>query len=173
MALQLYKIATVEIGSAGASTISFSSIPQGYTDLSLVISARSTGVTTDSQNAAILMSINGVDTNRTYRRLEGYSTNIVSTNSSTSATIGLTTGGASTTSTFNTMNTYIPSYSRTDIYKSMSCDWATENNIASNYDLGFIAGLWSSTSAITSLGLTIGDGANFAQYSTATLYGIL
>lgn len=173
MALQLYKISTVEVGSAGASSISFSNIPQGYADLSVVLSVRSTGASTDSQNAAVLMSINGVDTNRVYKRMEAYSTNLTSTNQSTSATIGLITGALSTASTFNTMNTYIPSYSRTDVYKTMNCDWATENNVASNYDLGFIAGFWASTSAITSLGFTIGDGANFAQYSTATLYGIL
>jgi hypothetical protein len=172
MALQIYKIATTEVPSSGSSTISFNSIPQGYTDLHVVLSVRSTGASTDSQNAAVLMAINGVDTNRVYKRIEGYSTNLVSTNQSTSATIGLITGALSTASTFSTMEVYVPNYSGSG-YKTLSCNWSAENNNANNYDLGMIAGFWASTAAITSLSFTIGDGANFAQYSTATLYGIL
>ena len=52
----------------------------------------------------------------------------------------------------------------------MGNDAVTENNgtaaIAS-----FFATQWADTSAITSLSLVFGTG-NFAQYSTATLYGI-
>ena len=40
MALQLFKIETVEVSSP-VTSVTFSSIPQGYTDLKLVASVRS------------------------------------------------------------------------------------------------------------------------------------
>ena len=39
MALQLFKIATTSLSTA-ASSITFSNIPQGYTDLKVVLSVR-------------------------------------------------------------------------------------------------------------------------------------
>ena len=40
-------------------------------------------------------------------------------------------------------------------------------------NISILAGLQTSTSAITSLTLSPYSGGNFVQYSTATLYGIL
>ena len=48
----------------------------------------------------------------------------------------------------------------------------SENNATTAYAT-LNAGLWSNTAAINAIGLTITSGQNFAQYSTATLYGIL
>jgi hypothetical protein len=60
-----------------------------------------------------------------------------------------------------------PNYTSSN-FKSFSADGANEDNTTSIY-MGLTAGLWSQTAAITSLTLS---GANFAQYSTFTLYGI-
>jgi hypothetical protein len=46
-----------------------------------------------------------------------------------------------------------------------------ENNSTTAWALGLMAGLWSSTSAITSIEL-YAPSQTFLQYSTAYLYGI-
>ena len=52
----------------------------------------------------------------------------------------------------------------------MSADGVMENNATEAYQ-NLVAGLWSNTSAITSLTLAKSTG-NFVQYSSASLYGI-
>jgi hypothetical protein len=48
---------------------------------------------------------------------------------------------------------------------------STENNAAAAIN-AIVAGLWNSTDAMTSLSL-VAEVGNFAQYSSATLFGIL
>jgi hypothetical protein len=65
---------------------------------------------------------------------------------------------------------YIPNYASSN-YKSLSVDAVPEENGTQTYMI-LSAGLWSSSSAITSLKLVPNIGPNFVQYSTAYLYGI-
>jgi len=74
-----------------------------------------------------------------------------------------------TANTFASAEIYIPNYTSSN-YKSLSVDFVGENNATTSYQY-FTAGLFSNTSAITSLVIDGTD--NFVQYSTATLYGIL
>ena len=55
--------------------------------------------------------------------------------------------------------------------KSVSIDSVTESNDTSYGYQALVAGLWSNSAAITNITLTPETG-NYAQYSTATLYGI-
>ena len=73
-----------------------------------------------------------------------------------------------TASTFGNAEIYIPNYASSN-NKSVSADFVSETN-AADAIFGLTAGLWANTSAITSIKLT--PAAAFAQYSTATLYGI-
>jgi hypothetical protein len=66
---------------------------------------------------------------------------------------------------------YIPNYAGTSYQKSISADSVTENNGTTAYN-AFHSGLWLSTAAITSIKLDP-YGTDFAQYSSASLYGIL
>jgi hypothetical protein len=173
MALQLFKIASTTVGSAGAANIEFTSIPQGYTDLMLVYSLRiSRSGTTFTQ---LGIRLNSASTNYSTRTLQGSG----SAASSTSNTLGYfayesssVNSVNSTSNTFSSGNLYIPNYTSSN-YKSASVDFVTENNAtASNAVLS--AALWSSTSAITSITLNEpNNNSNFVEYSTATLYGIL
>jgi hypothetical protein len=81
---------------------------------------------------------------------------------------------SATASTFSNTELYIPNYTSTN-NKSISVDGVAESNSSSsnNRAVALSAGLYhpSSNVAITSLKFTP-SASTFAQYSTATLYGI-
>jgi hypothetical protein len=161
-------ISSVTVGAGGAASISFSSIPSTFTDLLLVISARAD---TNAVSTGIFMQINGVTTNRTSRWLAGVNGSVFSV-SDTSAQVGYLSGATSTSNVFTNTQLMIPNYSGSN-NKSFSVEDARENNDA-NAALTLMAGLWSSTAAITSLTLQANSGSsNFVQHSMASLYGIL
>lgn len=165
------KIASVTVGSGGASSISFNSIPSSYTDLNLVLSARSSGSSTSVDYVAIQFNSSG-GTAYSDRRLEGTgsaASSTLDTNQNVIYSAWIVNGNASTSSVFGNASIYIPNYAGSN-YKSVSIDGVTENNATGAYAT-LTAGLWANTSAITSIALTLGNG-NFVQYSTATLYGI-
>jgi hypothetical protein len=162
-------ISSVTVGSGGAANITFSSIPSTYTDLNILVSAR-------SADAVFLRAVNlrfNNDSSSVYSYKELYAFN-TSTGSYGTTTDSIFTGqipGTSGTSdTFANQSIYIPSYTSSS-NKSVSIDSAPEINSSTNYQLDLMAGLWANTSTITSVALIPGSG-NFAQYSTAYLYGI-
>lgn len=164
-------ISTVTVGSGGAATINFTSIPQTYTDLCIKLSTRSTS-TAGSNWAAINVKPNGSlsSSNRVL-----YGTGSASGSYSGSSGSGYVsvwgTSSAVTSNTFANVEIYIPNYTSSN-YKSISNDTVTENNATSAL-AAMVAMLYESTSPITSLILESASGeGNFAQYSTATLYGI-
>jgi hypothetical protein len=154
-----------ELGSTTAS-ITFSSIPQTFTDLLIVFSGRS-----DRSNAFdnIRVMPNGLATDVSSRMLYGSGSGA---SSFTEAYIsGYTGGNTATSSTFGNSSIYISNYT-SSAQKSFSMDSVSENN-ASAASQAISAGLWTGTDAITSITLDQGDGSNWLQYTSATLYGIL
>lgn len=166
-------IATVTVGSGGAANIEFTSIPATYTDLAIVCSARNAS----SGGIDMGMRFNGnTGTNYSYRSVYG-SGSSASSGSASSETLftraGYSTGSGYTASTFSNVSYYIPNYAGSN-NKSISIDGVNEQNATTAY-AQLVAGLWSQTSAITSITLYVNSANtsdNFAQYSTATLYGI-
>jgi hypothetical protein len=152
--------------SGSSSSIEFTSIPSTYTDLCLDLSIRSARVDTDD---TIYMDFNAyAGTNLSQRRLEG---NGSSVSSSSASLIAFRANAANNTaSTFTSAMIYLPNYASSN-NKSLSLDSAFENNSSTAY-LNLIAGLWSSTTAISSLKVYPASASNFAQYSTAYLYGV-
>jgi hypothetical protein len=75
--------------------------------------------------------------------------------------------------TFGTGSMWLPHYSNSANFKQCYANSATENNSTTDYQWGIqvIAGLWSSTAAVTALALTLQSG-DFVQYSSFTLYGV-
>jgi hypothetical protein len=159
---------TVTVGAGGAATITFSSIPATYTDLVLVTSLRSDKPSYGFSNFSL--SINGSTSTFTTRYVEGNGASATSGSTTTGAS-GNINGPASTASTFSNTQFYFPNYA-SSANKSYSLDHVTEANATTAW-MNLTAGLWSTTSAITSLTLTEGNSSVFAQYSTASLYGIL
>lgn len=158
-------IASVTVGSGGASSIDFTSIPSTYTDLVVVYSIRS------SQSASfspIYFSFNGVTTNRTAKLLTGDGSTAGSASIGDAFTFNIN-AASSTGSTFSNCAFYVPNYAGSTA-KSFSADLVSENNATTSY-AWLAAGLWNNTSAITAVNLT-NSTYSFVQYSTAYLYGV-
>ena len=168
MAIEIFKIATITVGSSGASTIDFTSIPQGYMDLRLVISARGT---TASDYFDMKMAMNGTSTttNWTRKMLENGGTSVY-TYSFTNSNMSSPPAATMAANVFGNCEVYIPNYTSGD-YKSIAVDSVSEGTTTTSVYMEFNSFLWSNTAAISQITLSTSAG-NFAQYSTATLYGI-
>lgn len=157
-------ISTVTVGALGASSIDYTSISGSFTDLMLVLSARSTGASWQGSGLKFNGSTSSI---YTFRRLEGSGSGTSSdSNTLDFLPIGSIPGLTQTSNTFSNQVIYIPNYAGAT-NKSVSVDTVAENNATQAYQQ-LIAGVYASTTAITSIKLE----ASFAQYSTASLYGI-
>lgn len=154
-------IQTITVGAGGAASIDFTSIPGTYTDLILYMSARSTDL------RALNIKFNNTSTTYTVRHLDGDGTSVTSNNNYLA---GDATPSTATASVFGNNVYYIPNYAGST-QKSYSVDSVTENNGTTAYQ-HLTAGLWNGTSAITQITFNILSSGNFAQYSSASLYGI-
>lgn len=155
-------IETIEVGAGGAASIEFTSIPQDGVDLLLLVSARAASGTVNRAN----LSLNGSASGFSSIYLIGYGT--VQSGSSTNDLIEVNRSDH-TSNTFSNARIYFSNYTSSSA-KSISTDGVTENNAATAFQK-LNAASWSGTSAISSLSMQI-SGANFAQYSTASLYKI-
>lgn len=164
MATTYEAIATVTVGSGGATSIEFTSIPATYTDLVLHTSLRGSTVA----DATLTFNTSG----GTYagKRLLGLGSGSPITDSSSDNPIRINVGDQ-TANTFSSGCTYIVNYASSNS-KGYSTDSASESNQAANAVTMLSANSWSITSAITKITLSIASGQSFVQYSTATLYGI-
>ena len=169
MANTYVAIATTTVGSGGVSSISFSSIPQTYTDLVVKVSAQTTRVSGNNMDY-FKIKFNASATGYTDRSLYGNGSSAQSeANNATSYGFDFVVNGTSG-SQFSNFEMYIPNYTSSN-YKSWSADGVAEENAVAAIQ-AFNANLWSNTSAITSISFESANAANFKQYSTATLYGI-
>ena len=166
MAVTYDPIATTTLGGSGS--ITFSSIPSTYTDLRVVLTAL--GSTAGITPYLRFNSNTATNYSTTYIYGEGTQANSASNTSITAlypATFGLRTAQ--------------PFFYTYDIFSYAGSTYKTtlmtsnEDNAALTPTPGYIVrtvGLWRSTSAITSIGLSTSSGS-FAAGTTATLYGIL
>jgi hypothetical protein len=117
------------------------------------------------------ITVNGATTNYSSRRLYGDGSTAASDIPTTPAylTQQPIPSASETASTFANVEYCFPNYAGST-NKSVSVDSVAENNATATYTM-LNAGLWSQTTAISSLSLFLSSG-NLAQYSTATLYGI-
>jgi len=161
-------IQKITVGETGASSVTFSNIPQTYTDLKIVACVRSNR--TGAINSFMRLYPNGDSTGITYRALFGTGTSVSSfIESAAGQYVGEINATNSTSNTFSSTEIYIPNYT-SGAQKSYSVDFVTENNASLAYT-GLLAALWANTNAIT--GIQLLDGlANFVQHSTFYLYGV-
>jgi hypothetical protein len=169
MASTLVALQTVTVGAGGSASITFSSIPQTYNDLVVKYSGRSTYALSASD---VYMTFNSSTTGYSGKLLYGTGSGTGSASQTSGSSFnwtGFIPGANATSSTFGNNEFTITNYSGSN-YKSLSVDGVSENNGTEAYQ-ALVANLWSNTEAITSITLTPAYG-NFAQYSTATLYGV-
>lgn len=163
-------IASVTVGSGGAASIDFSSIPSTYTDLCMKVSARDARAVVAS---SIVLQINGsTAASGSYRRIYGDGAAAFSDSSSGDVTVqsAHSDGNSATANTFGNVEIYIPNYAGS-ANKTFSSDGVAETNGTTTY-MSMVAGLWANTAAITQITLKPATAVNFLQYSTAYLYGI-
>ena len=168
MANETYTLIQKTTLNASAASITFSSIPQTFTDLKIVVSARTDRAATDDY---VKIALNGVTTNQTSRILYTVGTTVQST---TDTLIYLPCCGNTTTaSTFGYSEFYIPNYTSTTNAKSLDGSGTNENN-ATAFVSYAVAGLWNpaTQAAVTSIVLTSYYSSNFTQYSSFALYGV-
>lgn len=160
-------IASSTVGAGGASSITFSSIPQTYTDLVIKYSLRSSRGGSSTYGFAV--SFNSSSANTSGRLLTGNGSSAASVSFSGLMSLGNEVLSTVTANTFGNGELYIPNYAGSN-NKSASVDNVTENNGTTAF-AELIANLWANSAAITSITLD-GYGANFVQYSSAYLYGV-
>ena len=157
-----------EVPSGGQASITFSDIPQTFTDLYLVMSLRNGTADQPVGGRAFRLDFNNFATGATNRALRGQGSG---TPSSFTDNFFTQVGSGDTASTFGNGSAYIPNYTSSTA-KSFSIDSVGENN-ATFAEQQINAQLWNVTDAITIIRINSPYAGNLAQYSSATLYGIL
>ena len=160
-------IETVEVGAGGASSIEFTSIPQDGIDLVVYVSARNV-----STWASLRFRCNSdTASNYTTLYLFGSGSSVISNSGTTTfAFLNDATNASSTTSnTFASNAIYFSNYTSSSA-KSISWEGVTEDNATEAYQ-NLAAVNWNNSSAISSINFFTG-GADFDQYTTASLYKI-
>lgn len=167
-------IQTVNVGSGGQSTVTFSSIPSTYTHLQIRSIARSnrTSQTFDD----IRLKINN-DTSTTFRHHalygEGAGSATVDTSGANVYVLGAwgagMAGAAATTNNFAASIIDILDYANTNKNKTIRGLDGLDNNGSGLVALS--SSLWTSTTAITSIEISA-IGSTIQQYSSFALYGI-
>ena len=164
MATTYNLISKQTVGVDGVTSVSFSNIPQTYTDLVLYISDRNVA----SGSAQIYIKLNGSTSSYTYKALYTASGSAGGGSGTDSASY-VEDNASMTASTFSSGYVYIPNYTSSN-YKSYSIDGVQEGNTANVYTW-LQSSLWSNTSAVTSITFTE-NGSGFKQYTTFYLYGV-
>lgn len=168
-------IETVTVGAGGASSITFSSIPNTFQHLQIRTLAQAT--TNDSSITARINSDSG--SNYAYHILQGTGTGVgaLAQTSQTQMAVGYTQDGSTNPSFFAATIIDILDYTNTN--KNKTVRWLSGVDSNGNGQLRYGSGLWMSTSAITSLTFFIGTGyppgvsqGNFRQHTHFALYGI-
>ena len=158
------EIANVTVGSGGASSISFSSIPSTYTDLAISLTAR-TNVSSTQTYVKLKMNSTDYASGRNLFAVVGYAV------SSDTSALFMVPGATQSSNVFSSNTIYIPNYTSSN-QKSASHDTVTEGTVSASVWAQLLATLTNVTSAVTSLEIYTTDSSNFVQYSTAYLYGI-
>lgn len=162
-------IATITVGSGGASSIEFTNIGSGWQHLQIRMISK---VGSAGTGGTDLLQLNG-DTANNYARhvLYGDGASAAATwATSTSSMWAGTTNGTSATSVFGAAVIDILDYGSTSKNKTIRSLSGVDVNGSGGF-LQLFSGLWMSTAAVTSLRLTSFSG-NFAQHTTAALYGL-
>ena len=166
-------IASNTLGS-NTNTVTFSNIPNTYTDLVLRLSLRST-------ISDYIQSQANLEFNNTTGSATTYSLTFAFGNGSTAASSRYTSdytlvvgavGASGTSNTFSNYEVYIPSYTASQ-NKPVSSFGVIENNetTAGRTRIEAAAQLWRDTSAISTIKVT-GGSFNFVTGSSFWLYGI-
>ena len=166
-------IATVTIGSGGASNIEFSSIPATYTHLQIRLIAEGADVSGPGPMSLDVVVNSDTGANYSRHRLYGDGSSAAADAGTSQADMfgGLVNYSASVNNIFGAAVIDILDYANTNKYKTLRSLSGYDAN-GSGYVM-FLSGLWQSTSAITNIKI-YPDNRSYTlrQHSSFALYGI-
>ena len=167
-----YTLISSNVLGSNAASVTFSSIPQTYTDLVLRLSTRNS---TGGSNQINELDFNGTTTNYSQTLVQGSGSAVSSTRYTTQNYFRLeySDSAGNTANTFGSGEIYIPSYTLSS-NKTASVFQISEDNSSTAYITAH-ALLWRNTSAITSLvirGNNFSGGGLLLAGSSFYLYGI-
>jgi hypothetical protein len=168
-----YSLIQAQTLTSTATSVTFSNIPQNFTDLFILVSCRSVGVGNENLSIRVNGSTSGYTTRRLYGDGSSVAADAASGISGSSGSAYLTSAlpnGNTTSNTFANIEVLFSNYTSSS-YKSLTSNGVTENIATQSY-LDLESGLWANNSAITSITLLSYTGSNLAANSTFTLYGI-
>lgn len=164
-------IETKTLTSTVASVV-FSSIPQTYTDLKIVWSARTNWT---SAVDSLYIRFNSNSSSYQSKQMLGFSNNgnvySESDPTNTSVVSYTATGSTAYANSFSAAEMYIPNYT-SSTYKNCVLDGTMINDTASNSWTNTSNSLWSNSAAINSITFISNNGASFIANSSFSLYGI-
>jgi hypothetical protein len=163
-----YEFITKQVLGSNVGFVDFTNIPQTFTDLYCVVSAR-TDRASDSDPIKIRFNGAGSDASHSCRVLQGSGSSVASATESV-VNAGMIAGNSATANTFGSAEFYIPSYAGSS-NKAVSATGVSETNATTVY-MNVTAGLWSNTAPVTSLRLLPVFGSNFLSGSSFFLYGV-
>ena len=161
-------------GTGSSGTITFSSIPSTYKHLQIRCLSRNTATGTGSGD--VLLRFNSdTGSNYAFHYLGGNASVASSTASATQTSIKLDNFSTNNGETSNNMTVAIidiHDYASTTKAKTVKEFQGNDNNGNSSSIVRYYSGLWTSTSAINTITLTLNLANNFTTASTFALYGI-
>ena len=160
-------IATVTVGSGGATSVSFSSISSDYAHLQLRYIAADT--VSDDFSLYMGFNSNGSTNMRWHRLLGNGSTASANQFGPQEAIIGTFRSNTATNQAFGAGIVDILDYANTNKNRVTRSLFGGDKNDAGN--VGLVSGAWFSTTAISSIQITT-NGTKIQQNSHFALYGI-
>ena len=166
----MFPLQVITVGAAGASSVTFTNIPNTYSHLQIRIIAKDSRAVGNLSN--LYMTFNS-DTGANYSSHQlygdGSSAGAVAATSQSSIYFGNCASATTIANMFGATITDVLDYANTNKNKTIRTLTGGDNNGSGVVALN--SGLWRSTSAISSITITPLV-ANFAQYSQFALYGI-
>lgn len=166
-----YSIATAT-ATGSETSLTFTSIPATWKSLHL----RSTVLDNLAQGRAFRVRFNGdTGTNYTVLTIGGAGAGL-GTFGATSASVGYIEYGyygGSTSSGYPTISMIdVIDYANTSKLKTGKTSWGTLSPSGNNPEVGLNTFTWNSTTAISSITVTVDSGTAFANGTTVSLYGV-
>lgn len=163
-------IETISVGAGGIANVTFSSIPQKYTDLLIKASVRTNRTSALGISDAIELRFNS--STSTYNGRICFTDGSSAGSQSYTSTGGFTASGnqSSNAGLFSSSDVYICNYSGST-FKQWSGEYCAENDATFGY-IFMDGGLWSTTTPITSIFCVSVSSVDIMQHSVISLYGI-
>jgi len=159
----MFPLQVVTVGPSGASSVTFSNIPNTYSHLQV------RGIARTGTNQSVLVTFNGSSSTYKNHYLEGTGASAIA-GAETNSGIALYSVSVSTANTFSAFVWDILDYANTNKNKVLRALNGYDANGTGYIDLD--SGLWVNTAAITSIAITPTGSTTFQQYSQFALYGI-